>query len=84
MMVFLQNVTMLHPKTSSRPAAYHVVPEGASHQRLRLLTEVKAVGAEVGPVRAAILWKSQREHVRTRCKDVFTTILCFLLNLCSR
>lgn len=34
---------------------HHVVPEGARHQRLSLLTEVEAVGTEEGAIRAAIL-----------------------------
>lgn len=44
---------------------HHVVPEGARHQRLSLLTEVEAVGTEVAAIRAAILQEAVSGHVST-------------------
>lgn len=44
---------------------HHVVPEGARHQRLSLLTEVEAVGTEVAAIRTTILQEAVSGYVLT-------------------
>lgn len=55
---------------------HHVIPEGARHQRLSLLTEVEAVRTEVGAIRAAILPEVVSRHIITLLykKEIFHLI----------
>lgn len=54
---------------------YHVVPEGASHQRLGFLAKMEAVSTEEGAIGAAILWNSYGQQVNVKYYSVSVCLL---------